>query len=482
MTSLTLLEVDPRTLVVIDQVRHDATPDDALVVSVREHGIIEPPTVARTEDDQLVIVTGHRRIGAAILAGLETISVVERTIADAGERLAVQIVENERRRQLDVQEVAGGFQQLTELFGLTPDDIAAAVGETPDRVRAGLAVAKSKDTAKAITEHPAIDLERAALIAEFDGHPKLQQQLVDVALERPRNFEYSVELYRKQVALEEEIAKRVANLKAKGTTVIKVRDYDYYRGDNDKGTALENLTDPDGNKITVTAHRKCPGHVAWLSGTWSIDALKTNYGCSDWHGNGHLRPNIVARVKTEDELRAEQEYAELQQRVEANRTARRQWIHDLLPGKINQLPGVYEYMAAALLNASQYYGADHRYPLIALPLLDAPEQKNDRDATAEYNELAASKRVAPFRLMLATAFAVHENRCARAYGEDAPMIVQHFTFLEKWGYTLSDLDTASRDAAADALAAAAERRKTSILPRTADAAAETTDQAEETDQ
>lgn len=482
MTSLTLLEVDPRTLVVIDQVRHDATPDDALVVSVREHGIIEPPTVARTEDDQLVIVTGHRRIGAAILAGLETISVVERTIADAGERLAVQIVENERRRQLDVQEVAGGFQQLTELFGLTPDDIAAAVGETPDRVRAGITVAKSKATAKALAEHPAIDLERAAILAEFDGHKSTQDELTRIAVERPGNFTVYVEDARKKIAIEAEVAARTKKLKSAGVKVVKVTGYMGYSGTKGKGAALDRLETPDGKKITATAHKKCPGHVAWIADTWALSSIRTEYGCSDWEANGHVRPGHRAAEKTPEQLQAEAELAERQALIETNRQVRRQWIHDLLPGKINQLPGVYEYMADALLNAGQYYGWDHRSPLIALPLLDAPEQKSERDASAEYNELAASKRVAPFRLMLATAFAVHENRVARAYGEDAPMIVQHFTFLEKWGYTLSDLDTASRDAAADALAAAAERRKTSILPPTADAAAETTDQAEEADQ
>jgi len=472
MANHTLTEVDPRTLVVIDQVRHDATPDDALVASVREHGIIEAPVVARTPDGELVIITGHRRVGAAIAAGIDIITVLERDVADEGERLAVQIVENERRRQLEVEEVAGGFQKLEELFGLTPDDIAAAVGETPDRVRAGLKVFRSKATTKAIAKHPTIDLERAAIIAEFDGHKALQDELTTVAVERPQNFASHAEHLRGKLAIEEKIHELTLALNAKRVKVVKVTGYMEYTGSGGKGAPLDRLETPEGKKLTATSHKKCPGHVGFITGTYSLSAVKTEYGCSNWEANGHQRAGYKPAEPTPEQLQAEAERTERLALIEANRTARRQWIHDLLPGKINQLSGVYEYMAGALLNFDNYYGADHRAPLITLPLLDVEVTQNERDASGVYSELAASRRVAPFRLMLATALGVHEERCARASRVDAPMIVAHFAHLEKWGYTLSDIDTEARNAAAAALAEADAQAE-------ADASAESSDVDEE---
>lgn len=434
---LELAQVDPTNLTVRDQAREDATPDDDLIASIRAHGIIQPPVVEINGDGEWVIVTGHRRVGAAIAAGLGEITVIVRPLL-AGDAAAItleqQIVENERRKQLTAKDLAAGYQKLS-LFGLRPEDIAAGLGEKPERVAAGIRAAASGKTTALLESRPTLDLEKAAVLSEFDEHPALQRELAETALDKPQDFEWRVRSAQEKIAKESKTAELKAEIRASG---VKLAKTDGYGGLKVGTTRLSDLVDAKGKKLTPKNHAGCDGHRAFIDG-WRIDELKIDYACEDYKTHGHDFPGSAPREISEEEKAAEAERQEREAAVAANRAARRQWIGDLLPGKINQLAGVYEYMAAALVQRDTGYG-DHRSPRHTLSLLGIEVEDTSYKADSRaLNELADSKRVAPFRLMFATALGVHEDKLER--GNDATSIVRHLEQIERWGYALSELDT-----------------------------------------
>jgi ParB family transcriptional regulator, chromosome partitioning protein len=105
--------------------------DDArleeLAQSIRSHGVIQPILVRRA-DDGFEIVAGERRWRAAQRAGLLKIPVVIREIAD-DQLLAVALIENIQREDLNAIEEAQAYQRLADDLQMSQEAIAAAVGK-----------------------------------------------------------------------------------------------------------------------------------------------------------------------------------------------------------------------------------------------------------------------------------------------------------------------------------------------------------------
>lgn len=99
-----------------------------LADSIATHGLIQPLVVADT-DDGYVLIAGERRWRASRIAGLRTVPIVIRS-ADPREMLAIAIVENVQRSNLDAIETAAGFKRLIDEFELTQAEVAALVGRS----------------------------------------------------------------------------------------------------------------------------------------------------------------------------------------------------------------------------------------------------------------------------------------------------------------------------------------------------------------
>jgi ParB family chromosome partitioning protein len=99
-----------------------------LVMSVKEHGIIQPITVRRTADNTYQLITGERRIRAAQKAGLKRIPAYVREAGDES-MMELALVENIQREDLDAIEVAISYQRLIEEFSLTQEGLGSRVGK-----------------------------------------------------------------------------------------------------------------------------------------------------------------------------------------------------------------------------------------------------------------------------------------------------------------------------------------------------------------
>jgi ParB family chromosome partitioning protein len=105
--------------------------DDArleeLARSIKANGVIQP-IVVRPHDDGFEIIAGERRWRAAQRAGILRVPVVVRNIPD-DKLLAVALIENIQREDLNPIEEASAYRRLTDEFQLTQDAIADAVGK-----------------------------------------------------------------------------------------------------------------------------------------------------------------------------------------------------------------------------------------------------------------------------------------------------------------------------------------------------------------
>jgi ParB family transcriptional regulator, chromosome partitioning protein len=99
-----------------------------LVMSVEEHGIIQPITVRRTSENNYQLITGERRMKAAVKAGLKRIPAFVREAGDES-MLELALVENIQREDLDAIEVAISYQRLIEEFSLTQEALGERVGK-----------------------------------------------------------------------------------------------------------------------------------------------------------------------------------------------------------------------------------------------------------------------------------------------------------------------------------------------------------------
>ena len=99
-----------------------------LAGSIREHGLIQPLIVTEVGDGRYHLIAGERRWRASQLAELGEVPVVVKE-ATPQKMLELAIIENVQRADLNPIEEAVAYQQLSEGFGLTQEEVADRVGK-----------------------------------------------------------------------------------------------------------------------------------------------------------------------------------------------------------------------------------------------------------------------------------------------------------------------------------------------------------------
>ena len=107
----------------------DGSKLDELANSIRSQGVIQPVVLRPLGDDRYEIVAGERRWRAAQLAEIEKIPAVIREVDDQS-AVAVSLIENIQREDLNPWEESLALQQLVKEFDLTHQQVAQAVGKS----------------------------------------------------------------------------------------------------------------------------------------------------------------------------------------------------------------------------------------------------------------------------------------------------------------------------------------------------------------
>jgi ParB family chromosome partitioning protein len=102
---------------------------EELAESIKSQGLIQPISVRPVGNQRFEIIAGERRWRAAQIAGLMEVPVLVREIPDEA-ALAMSLIENIQREDLNPLEEAAGLQRLIDEFGMTHERAGEAVGRS----------------------------------------------------------------------------------------------------------------------------------------------------------------------------------------------------------------------------------------------------------------------------------------------------------------------------------------------------------------
>jgi len=150
-----------------------------LADSIRAQGVMQPIVLRSVGENRYEIIAGERRWRATQVAGLEKIPAIVREVNDET-AVAMSLIENIQREDLNPMEEALALQRLIEDFDLTHQQVADAVGKSRTAVTNFLRLINlSPDVAQMLAQG---DIEmghaRALLSLSFDQQSKAAREIV----------------------------------------------------------------------------------------------------------------------------------------------------------------------------------------------------------------------------------------------------------------------------------------------------------------
>jgi len=220
----------------------DETSLGELAASIRAQGVMQPILVRATDPtpgaERYEIVAGERRWRAAQLAGLSEVPVLVRSIPDE-QALAMALIENIQRENLNPLEEAQGLQRLIDEFGLTHQQAADAVGRSRPAASNLLRLLQLKPPVQALLMAGKLDMGHARALLPVSGanQAALAQRIVQKGL---------------SVREAERLVQHLLNPPKKGAQ--KVVDRDLLR-------LQEELSDELGASVVIRSNKKGAGRV-----------------------------------------------------------------------------------------------------------------------------------------------------------------------------------------------------------------------------
>lgn len=139
-----------------------------LADSIRVQGVIQPIMVRPVEGDHFEIIAGERRWRASLLAGLEVIPAIVRDTTDQT-AIAVALIENIQRENLNAIEEAVALKRLQEEFDLTQQQTAEAVGKSRTTVANLIRLLSLNSDVKELLLSGELDMGHARALLALSG-------------------------------------------------------------------------------------------------------------------------------------------------------------------------------------------------------------------------------------------------------------------------------------------------------------------------
>jgi len=139
-----------------------------LAASIKAQGIMQPVLVRQLGDSSYEIIAGERRWRAAQLAGLSHVPVLVRSVSDK-EALAMALIENIQRENLNPLEEAIGIQRLIEEFKMTHQVAADAVGRSRSAASNLLRLLKLQKPVQNMLMQNKLDMGHARALLAVEG-------------------------------------------------------------------------------------------------------------------------------------------------------------------------------------------------------------------------------------------------------------------------------------------------------------------------
>jgi ParB family chromosome partitioning protein len=157
------------------QPRKDIEPESLqeLADSIKAQGVMQPIVVRPVSDRKFEIIAGERRWRATQLAGLAEIPAVVRDVSDEA-AIAMALIENIQREDLNPIEEAAALQRLQQEFELTQQEVADAVGKSRSTVANLLRLMTLQDDVRRLVEHGDLEMGHARALLALEGNDQSQ--------------------------------------------------------------------------------------------------------------------------------------------------------------------------------------------------------------------------------------------------------------------------------------------------------------------
>jgi ParB family chromosome partitioning protein len=151
--------------------------------SIRSQGILQPLVVRLNDKQQYEIIAGERRYRAAKLAGLDRVPVIIKDVSDET-AIAMALIENIQRSDLNPMEEALGLDRLSREFQLTHQQIAQAVGKSRASVSNLLRLLTLNADVQDLLRQQKMDMGHAKVLLAVKGplQSSLAAQVVEAGL------------------------------------------------------------------------------------------------------------------------------------------------------------------------------------------------------------------------------------------------------------------------------------------------------------
>jgi len=146
---------------------------DTLAASIKAQGILQPVVVRPISQHRYEILSGERRWRAAQLAGLDRVPVVIRDVPDE-DAIAIALIENIQREDLNPVEEAFGLKRLQDEFGLNQEQIGQAVGRSRSAVANSLRLLNLHGDIQKMLGQGAIEVGHAKVLLGLDSADQLR--------------------------------------------------------------------------------------------------------------------------------------------------------------------------------------------------------------------------------------------------------------------------------------------------------------------
>jgi ParB family chromosome partitioning protein len=219
-----------------------------LASSIKSQGLMQPILVRSISTGHYEIIAGERRWRAARMAGLGEVPVVVREVGDNA-ALAMALIENIQREDLNPIEEAAGIQRLIDEFQMTHEAAAQAVGRSRSAVSNLLRLLSLTPSVRELLEGGTIDMGHARALLALS--PQSQTEAARVVVGKGLSVRDTEQLVanlikdvpssprrrvdRDVVRLEEELSERVGTrieikpgTKGTGKIIVRYASHDHF--------------------------------------------------------------------------------------------------------------------------------------------------------------------------------------------------------------------------------------------------------------
>ncbi|ANP66210.1 MULTISPECIES: ParB/RepB/Spo0J family partition protein [Vibrio] len=171
LTDLAIGQLQPG----VYQPRKDMAPEalEELAASIQSQGIIQPIVVRQVENGQFEIIAGERRWRAARQAGLKRVPCLVKKVEDRA-AIAMALIENIQREDLNVIEEAQALERLQDEFTLTHQQVADVIGKSRTTVSNLLRLNQLEVDVKGLVADKKLEMGHARALLALEGEQQVE--------------------------------------------------------------------------------------------------------------------------------------------------------------------------------------------------------------------------------------------------------------------------------------------------------------------